>query len=171
MSVAAPIVELQTVTKAFGGLRAVRDVTLSVNRGEIFSVIGPNGSGKSTLFNLISGVLPVTSGQIRVFGRDTKGLGPHQVARLGVGRTFQTTQVFAEKTVVENAMVGRHLRIKTGLWAAQLHTRFFREEEARHRERSLEILEAVGLREHADQRAGQVPNALQQRVKSVLKVA
>ena len=171
MSVAAPIVELQTVTKAFGGLRAVRDVTLSVNRGEIFSVIGPNGSGKSTLFNLISGVLPVTSGQIRVFGRDTKGLGPHQVARLGVGRTFQTTQVFAEKTVVENAMVGRHLRIKTGLWAAQLHTRFFREEEARHRERSLEILEAVGLREHADQRAGQVPNALQQRVAIAMALA
>jgi branched-chain amino acid transport system ATP-binding protein len=107
MSHASCLVELRSVTKAFGGLRAVRDVTLSVNRNEIFSVIGPNGSGKSTLFNLISGVMPVTSGKVQVLGRDTKGLGPHQVARLGVGRTFQTTQVFADKTVLENAMVGR----------------------------------------------------------------
>jgi branched-chain amino acid transport system ATP-binding protein len=166
-----PLVELRTVTKTFGGLRAVRDVTLTVNRGEIVSVIGPNGSGKSTLFNLISGVMPVTSGKIQVFGRDTKGLGPHQVARLGVGRTFQTTQVFADKTVLENAMVGRHLRVKTGLWAAQFHTSFFRNEEAQHRHRSLEILELVGLRDQADQRAGQVPNALQQRVAIAMALA
>jgi ABC-type branched-subunit amino acid transport system ATPase component len=171
MSHASCLVELRSVTKAFGGLRAVRDVTLSVNRNEIFSVIGPNGSGKSTLFNLISGVMPVTSGKIQVLGRDTKGLGPHQVARLGVGRTFQTTQVFADKTVLENAMVGRHLRVKTGLWAAQFQTSFFRDEEARHRDRSLEILELVGLREHASQRAGQVPHALQQRVAIAMALA
>jgi branched-chain amino acid transport system ATP-binding protein len=90
---------------------------------------------------------------------------------LGVGRTFQTTQVFADKTVLENAMVGRHLRVKTGLWAAQLHTRFFRDEEARHRERSLDILDLVGLREHAGRRAGQVPNALQQRVAIAMALA
>jgi branched-chain amino acid transport system ATP-binding protein len=171
MTQGGPLVELRSVVKAFGGLRAVNDVTLTVNRSEIFSVIGPNGSGKSTLFNLISGVMPVTSGEIRVFGRDTKGLGPHHVAALGVGRTFQTTQVFADKTVLENAMVGRHLRVKTGLWAAQLHTRFFREEEARHRERSLDILDLVGLRDQADRRAGQVPNALQQRVAIAMALA
>jgi branched-chain amino acid transport system ATP-binding protein len=165
------LVQLQTVTKAFGGLRAVRDVTLSVNRGEIFSVIGPNGSGKSTLFNLISGVMRATSGEIRIFGRNINGLGPHQVAALGVGRTFQTTQVFADKTVLENAIVGRHLRVKTGLWAAQFHTRFFRDQEAQHRDRSLEILELVGLREHADRRAGQMPNALQQRIAIAMALA
>lgn len=165
------LVELQTVTKAFGGLRAVRDVTLTVNRGEIFSVIGPNGSGKSTLFNLISGVMPATSGHIRVFGRDTKGLGPHQVARLGVGRTFQTTQVFADKTVLENAMVGRHLQVRTGLWATQIRGARFRDEEARHRERSLQILDIVGLADLAGQRAGQVPNALQQRVAIAMALA
>ncbi len=82
------LVELRGVTKAFGGLVAVREVTLLVERGEIFSVIGPNGSGKSTLFNLISGVLPPTSGSIHLLGRETKGLGPHRVVRLGVSRTF-----------------------------------------------------------------------------------
>jgi len=171
MSEPGRLVELQSVTKTFGGLRAVRDVTLNVNRGEIFSVIGPNGSGKSTLFNLISGVMAVTAGQIRIFGRDIKGQRPHQVARLGVGRTFQTTQVFADKTVLENAMVGRHLRIKTRLWNAQLRTGFFHSEEAQHRARSLDILDVVGLREHADRRAGQVPNALQQRVAIAMALA
>ena len=171
MNGASRLVELRTVTKAFGGLRAVREVSLHVDRGEIFSVIGPNGSGKSTLFNLVSGVMRVTSGEIRIFGRDIGGLRPHQVARLGVGRTFQTTQVFADKTVLENAMVGRHLRVKTGLWSAQLHTRFFRDQEAQHRERSLDILEAVGLHEHAARRAGQVPNALQQRIAIAMALA
>lgn len=165
------LVELQGVTKAFGGLRAVRDVTLQVNRGEIFSVIGPNGSGKSTLFNLISGVMAPTSGTIRVLGRDTKGMGPHRVAKLGLSRTFQTTQVFAEKTVLENALTGRHLHVRTGLWSAQLRTGFFRDQEARHRARGLEILDAVGLAAHADQRAGQVPNALQQRVAIAMALA
>lgn len=164
-------IELKGVTKAFGGLRAVRDVTLRVNRGEIFSVIGPNGSGKSTLFNLISGVMPVTLGSIQVLGRDTKGMGPHRVAKLGLSRTFQTTQVFAEKTVLENALAGRHLHVKTGLWSAELRSGFFRDQEARHRARSLEILDVVGLAARAEQRAAEVPNALQQRVAIAMALA
>jgi branched-chain amino acid transport system ATP-binding protein len=171
MSTNGSVVELQTVTKAFGGLRAVRDVTLNVERGEIFSVIGPNGSGKSTLFNLVSGVMPATAGSIRVLGRDIRNLRSHQVAKIGVGRTFQTTQVFGDKTVLENAMVGRHLQVKTGLWQAQMRTGLFRAEEARHRDRSMEILDVVGLRDHADRRAGQVPNALQQRVAIAMALA
>ena len=165
------LIELKEVTKAFGGLRAVRDVTLRVNRGEIYSVIGPNGSGKSTLFNLISGVMPVTSGSIQVLGRDTKGMGPHRVAKLGLSRTFQTTQVFAEKTVLENALAGRHLHVKTGLWSAELRTGFFRDQEAGHRARALEILDIVGLVARAEQRAAEVPNALQQRVAIAMALA
>ena len=165
------IIELKEVTKVFGGLRAVRDVTLRVNRGEIFSVIGPNGSGKSTLFNLISGVMPVTSGSIQVLGRDTKGMGSHRVAKLGLSRTFQTTQVFAEKTVLENALAGRHLHVKTGLWSAELRTGFFRDQEAGHRARALEILDIVGLVARAEQRAAEVPNALQQRVAIAMALA
>ena len=165
------LIELKEVTKAFGGLRAVRDVTLRVNRGEIYSVIGPNGSGKSTLFNLISGVMPVTSGSIQVLGRDTKGMGSHRVAKLGLSRTFQTTQVFAEKTVLENALAGRHLHVKTGLWSAELRTGFFRDQEAGHRARALEILDIVGLVARAEQRAAEVPNALQQRVAIAMALA
>ena len=165
------LLELQGVTKAFGGLRAVRDVTLRVERGEIFSVIGPNGSGKTTLFNLVSGVLPPTAGTIRLLDRDTKGMGPHRVARLGLSRTFQTTQVFADKTVLENALTGRHLHVRTGLWSAQLRTGFFRAEEERHRAKALEVLEVVGLASRAEQRAGQVPNALQGRVAIAMALA
>ena len=171
MDRAMTLVEIRGVTKAFGGLRAVRDVTLRVQRGEIFSIIGPNGSGKSTLFNLISGVMPVTSGTIQVLGRDTKGMGPHRVAKLGLSRTFQATQVFAEKTVLENALAGRHLHVKTGVWSAELRTRFFRDQEARHRARALEILDVVGLAARAEQRAGEVPNALQQRVAIAMALA
>lgn len=165
------LVELRGITKAFGGLRAVREVTLLVERGDIFSVIGPNGSGKSTLFNLISGVLPPSAGSIHLLGRDTRGLGPHRIARLGVSRTFQTTQVFAEKTVLENALAGRHLHVRTGLWSAQFRTRFFREEEARHRDRALEILDVVGLAGHAGQPAGGVPNSLQGRIAIAMAMA
>lgn len=165
------LIELKGVTKAFGGLRAVRDVTLRVNRGEIFSVIGPNGSGKSTLFNLISGVMPVSSGSIEVLGRDTRGMGPHRVAKLGLSRTFQTTQVFAEKTVLENVLAGRHLHVKTGLWGAELRTGFFRDQEARHRACALETLGIVGLAARAVQRAAEVPNALQQRVAIAMALA
>ena len=165
------LIELKDVTKAFGGLRAVRDVTLRVNRGEIFSVIGPNGSGKSTLFNLISGVMPVSSGSIQVLGRDTRGMGPHRVAKLGLSRTFQTTQVFAEKTVLENVLAGRHLHVKTGLWGAELRTGFFRDQEARHRACALETLSIVGLAARAAQRAAEVPNALQQRVAIAMALA
>lgn len=171
MSATGSAVALQAVTKAFGGLRAVRDVTLNVERGEIFSVIGPNGSGKSTLFNLVSGVMPATAGSIRVLGRDIRNLRSHQVAKIGVGRTFQTTQVFGDKTVLENAMVGRHLQVRTGLWQAQIRTGLFRAEEVRHRDRSMEILDVVGLRDHAHRRAGQVPNALQQRVAIAMALA
>lgn len=165
------VVELDRVTKAFGGLRAVNDVTLHVNRGEIFSVIGPNGSGKSTLFNLVSGVMAPTTGTIRVLGHDTRGLGPHKVAKLGLGRTFQTTQVFAEKTVLENALAGRHLHVRSGLLSAQLRTRYFREQEAGHRARSLAILDAMGLAACADRLAGEVPNAMQQRVAIAMALA
>ncbi len=165
------LIELQGVGKSFGGLRAVRDVTLQVKPGEIFSIIGPNGSGKSTLFNLLTGVLPPTVGTIRVLGRDTRGLGPHRVARLGLGRTFQTTQVFAAKSVLENVLAGRHLHVRTGLWSAQLRTRGFREGEERHRARALEVLAAVGLAGAAGELAGALPNAAQGRVAIAMALA
>ena len=165
------LVDLRQVSKSFGGLTAVRDVSLDVMQGEIFSVIGPNGSGKSTLFNLISGVMPATSGVITLFGRDITGLRPHQVAATGVGRTFQATQVFAEKTVLDNVLVGRHLRVRTGLLAAQGRTRFFRDEEARHRDRAQDILERTGLGGHVNTLAGKMPGALQQRIAIAMALA
>lgn len=165
------LVALDGVGKSFGGLQAVRDVSFRVQPGEIFSVIGPNGSGKSTLFNLITGVLPPTAGTIMLFGHDVRGLGPDRIAGLGLGRTFQTTQVFAERTVLENVLAGRHLHVRTGLWGALLRTGAFREQEARHQERSLDILAQLGLGGVVALPAGTLSNAWQQRVAIAMALA
>lgn len=159
-----PLLELRGVSKVFGGLRAVSGVSLFIDRGEIFSIIGPNGAGKTTLFNLITGFLPISSGQALLNGRDITSLRSHQVARLGVARTFQTTQVFQTKTALENALVGRHPRVRTGLWQALIQGPAFRREEEGHRARALELLDVVGLDGKADVLAAELSNEDQQRL-------
>lgn len=109
------ILDIQGVTKRFGGLTAVNNVSFSVNEGEILSVIGPNGAGKSTLFKLISSFLPTTSGEVRFRGERISNLAPHIVARKGVVRTFQETTIFRSMTVRENIIVAHHLRSKASL--------------------------------------------------------
>ena len=109
------ILDIQGVTKRFGGLTAVNNVSFSVNEGEILSVIGPNGAGKSTLFKLISSFLPTTSGEVRFRGERISNLAPHIVARKGVVRTFQETTIFRSMTVRENIIVAHHLKSKASL--------------------------------------------------------
>ena len=109
------ILEVQGVTKRFGGLTAVNNVSFSVNEGEILSVIGPNGAGKSTLFKLIASFLPTTSGEVLFRGERISNLAPHTVARKGVVRTFQETTIFRSMTVRENIIVAHHLRSKASL--------------------------------------------------------
>src|SRR5690606_10789258 len=103
-----PVLQAQGISKRFGGVKAVIDVSLKVMPGEIVSLIGPNGAGKTTTFNLVSGVLPPSDGKIYFDGRDTAGLKSHQFAGLGIGRTFQNLALFRHGTVVENLLVGRH---------------------------------------------------------------
>ncbi|HXZ30010.1 MAG TPA: ATP-binding cassette domain-containing protein, partial [Dehalococcoidia bacterium] len=100
------ILEGQDVTKFFGGLAAVSSVDFHVDQGEIVGLIGPNGAGKTTLFNLISGALPLSSGEIRFKGQRLNGLKPHQICRMGIARTFQETKVFANMIVLQNVLVG-----------------------------------------------------------------
>lgn len=109
------ILEVSNVTKIFGGLKALDRVSFSVNTGEIIGLIGPNGAGKSTLFNVISGVSSPTEGDILFKGRSLKGLQPHRITQMGIGRTFQKIRLFRSQTVLENVMVGRHCRTTTGL--------------------------------------------------------
>lgn len=144
---------LEDVRKSFDGVTALDGVSFDVLPGEILAIIGPNGAGKTTLFNLISRVFPVTSGSITVMGQPIARMRGHAIAALGVARTFQNLQVFGHMTVLENVMVGRHTRGRCEMLPAALRLPNARREEQELRERSLGVLETVGLLERADEQA------------------
>ena len=142
--------EAQHVTKRFGGLTAVNDVSLVVDQGSIVSVIGPNGAGKTTFFNTITGLYRPDEGSITLAGRSLVGLRPDQIAALGITRTFQNIRLFNNMTVLENVLVGMHPRLKSSVWQILLHSGGFKREEGAATRRALEILQFVGLRHRAD---------------------
>jgi branched-chain amino acid transport system ATP-binding protein len=141
-----PLLDIRHLTKAFGGLLAVDDVDLAVERGEIVSVIGPNGAGKTTFFNLITGLIKPDDGAVVLDGEDIVGLDPNRILARGMARTFQTVRLFPEMTVRENVMVGRHARTKSGVFAAVLRTPSFRAEETDTREKAEAALGFFGNR-------------------------
>jgi len=146
----APLLEARGVAKQFGGLAALSDISLTVQRGEIYGLIGPNGAGKTTLFNCLTGLYQPSAGDFRLEGESLAGLTPHAVARRGIARTFQNIRLFANMTARENVMVGRHARTRAGVFGAILRTPATRDEEAaivRHAER---LLAYVGLGQRAD---------------------
>lgn len=149
----APLLDVRQVSKHFGGLAAVDGVSLQVRRGDIHALIGPNGAGKSTLFNLITGVNPVTGGSIRFLDQSIETLPPHARTRLGMARTFQNLQIFPDMSVLENVMVGRHVRTRSTLFDALRHARRQREENAAGEARAMALLEQLGLAEKAWQPA------------------
>jgi branched-chain amino acid transport system ATP-binding protein len=148
------LLQLRGVTRRFGGLLAVDAVDLEVDRGGVSAIIGPNGAGKTTLFNMISGFLEPNAGSIHFEGTELSGLPAHRVAALGVVRTFQLVQLFAELTARQNVEMGRHLRTRGGVWAAVARPRWAREQERATREKASELLEFVGLAARADVAAG-----------------
>ncbi|WP_371017231.1 ABC transporter ATP-binding protein [Pseudalkalibacillus sp. JSM 102089] len=133
------------ITKRFGGLAAVEDVNVSIEKGTITAIIGPNGAGKSTFFNLISGIHPLTSGRINFKGKEITKLPPQQIARLGIGRTFQTTNLFEQSTVLDNVLIGHRLRTKSGIWDALFRTKREKDEEKKSYEKALEALKFVEM--------------------------
>ncbi|MBN8207841.1 ABC transporter ATP-binding protein [Bacillus sp. NTK071] len=137
--------ETERITKRFGGLAAVEDVSVSFEKGSITAIIGPNGAGKSTFFNLISGIHPITSGKVHFKNNDITKMPPQQIARLGIGRTFQTTNLFEQSTVLDNVLIGHRLRTKSGIWDAIFRTAREKEEEKRSYEKALQALEFVEL--------------------------
>jgi len=147
------LLEISGLGKSFGGLRAVNDVTFSVEEGAIKAVIGPNGAGKTTLFNLITGTLPATTGTVTFNGKRIDGKRSHQIAALGMARTFQNIKLFHDMTVLENVMIGRHTRSSAGFLASMFHMPWTWKEEKSIRHKSLEILEMLGIAEHADTEA------------------
>jgi ABC-type branched-subunit amino acid transport system ATPase component len=142
------LLETEGLTKDFGGLRAVHDLALQVEEGQIVGLIGPNGSGKTTLFNLITGLYPATAGRIRFDHgrRELVGLAPHRITRLGIARTFQNQRLFNHMTVLENVLVGLHCRTRAGIASILLGTRRSREERRRAEARAAELLGFFGDR-------------------------
>ncbi len=158
------LLELKSVTKRFGGLTAVNDVSLSVRRGEIYSLIGPNGAGKTTLFNLISAVYRPTSGKIIFDGKDLTRTPTYALARLGIARTFQNLAVFKQESVVNNLLVGMHAHLKTDPLSAAIFWGRARNEEMRARERVEEIIEFLKIEDIRDHPVGTLSYGLQKRV-------
>ncbi len=152
------LLELREVGKRFGGLDALAAFSMTVKAGTIHGLIGPNGAGKSTVFNLITGVLPVTSGEIRFKGERISGLRPSEICRRGIARTFQATTLFREFTVLENVMVASHLGAERGFVRTLLATARYRTREAAALARARKLLATVRLLDLADQRAGALPH-------------
>jgi branched-chain amino acid transport system ATP-binding protein len=165
------LLEISGLAKHFGGLSALVNLNCQVNAGELLSVIGPNGSGKTTLFNLITGVHGPTSGTVRFDGEDITGSKPYQVARHGIGRTFQKTTIFRRSTVLDNVIIGHRLHTKTGVWGATFKTPATRKEEHEIREKAHEILSFVGLSDKGDHLAQNLTQEAQKRVSIAMALA
>ena len=141
-----PILEASGVTKAFGGLLAVEDVSYSIAPRSIVSIIGPNGAGKTTFFNMLTGLYRPTAGRIVFQGRDITGARPDKIMAAGMARTFQNIRLFATMSALENVLVGQHARMKAGLFGSILRAPWVRREERAVRDKARETLEYVGLR-------------------------
>ena len=158
------ILELTSLTKRFGGLVAVDNVSFSIKRGEVFALIGPNGAGKTTLFNNVTGLYTPTAGRVVFDGRDITGFKPHQVARFGIARTFQNIRLFDFMTCLDNVRVGRHVRMKAKVWDSLFKLPRERREEERVTEEAMELLRFVGIQRQANQYARNLPYGQQRRL-------
>jgi branched-chain amino acid transport system ATP-binding protein len=165
------MLEVHGLNKRFGGLAAVRDVDTRFERGQISAIIGPNGAGKTTLFNLVSGSHKPTSGRIVFDGTDVTGMRPDQVARLGVARTFQTTHLFDNATVLDNLIVGHRLRTASTFWDVVVNSRRLREDERRCRDRAEQVLDFVGLSSVGNRLAADITQEERKRVAFALALA
>lgn len=159
-----PVIEARNISKQFGGVKAVNGVSLRVMPGEIVSLIGPNGAGKTTTFNLISGVLPPTSGQILFQGKNVTGRRPSDFAGMGIGRTFQNLALFQHGTVVENLLVGRHIHFRYSVLESFLYWGRPRQEEIAAREKVEQIIEFLEIEELRDKHVSQLAYGQQKRV-------
>jgi branched-chain amino acid transport system ATP-binding protein len=158
------LLELKNTTIKFGGITALNEVNFHVNRGEICALIGPNGAGKTTVFNVVTGVYPITSGEILFKGENLAGKKRHQVTKMGLARTFQNVRLFGDMTALENVITATDVHKKTGLVRALFGTPANRREEKESRQRALELLQFMGIDHRADQLAKNLPYGDQRRL-------
>jgi branched-chain amino acid transport system ATP-binding protein len=154
----------ERVSKRFGGVQALNEVSFSIARGAVYGLIGPNGAGKTTLFNVLTGIYEPDGGGFIFDGAPLAGLKAHQVAAAGIGRTFQNIRLFVNLSALENVMIGRHVRTKTGVVGAVLRTKGTRSEEKQIERRALELLDYVGIRARANDAAGSLAYGDQRRL-------
>ena len=158
------VLQAENVTMRFGGLKAVSNVELHIDEGEIVALIGPNGAGKTTFFNLMTGIYKATEGSVKFDGHELGGKKPHQVCKLGIARTFQNIRLFANMTTLENVMVGRHSRSTAGPLQAVLRTPGFKREEQNTIDQSLKWLRFVNLADKCNELAKNLPYGDQRRL-------
>ncbi|MFF7058123.1 ATP-binding cassette domain-containing protein [Achromobacter spanius] len=155
---------VESVTKRFGGVKPAQDVSFRIHRGRIHALIGPNGAGKSTMINMMAGLISPSEGRIRFLGQDIGGKPVHEICRMGMGRTFQNLRLFADLSVLDNVMLGRHSRMSNGFLASLIALPTAKKQEAATRARALELLELVDLLPLAHHPAGSLSYGLQRRV-------
>jgi branched-chain amino acid transport system ATP-binding protein len=153
MSTAELVLNVSGISKRFGGLQALTDISMRIERGQVYGLIGPNGAGKTTFFNVITGLYTPDSGSFELAGQPYEPTEVHLVAQAGIARTFQNIRLFAEMTALENVMVGRHVRTGSGLLGAIFRTKKFMAEEAAIAQRAHELLDYVGISAFADYKA------------------
>jgi branched-chain amino acid transport system ATP-binding protein len=158
------LIRTDNITMQFGGLTAVRDFNLEVNQGEIVALIGPNGAGKTTAFNMITGVYRPTSGNIYFKDKPIGGLRPDLITKLGIARTFQNIRLFKDLSVLDNVLIGNHLRINSNLIEAILRLPRSRKDEKAMMEKSLSLLEEVGLIDLKNEKASALPYGKQRKL-------
>lgn len=149
----SPILEAKALTRRFGGLVAVKDVSFLIKRNEIFGLIGPNGAGKTTLFNLITGLLPPSDGQLLYQGEDISRLRPHRIAAKGIARTFQNIRLFGDLSALENVLIAQHVHTRSGVLTGVLGLPPAPREEQKAKQKALELLDLMGLSDRAETKA------------------
>ncbi len=165
------LLEVSNVTKKFGGLVAVSDLSFEVNPGEIVSIIGPNGAGKTTVFNMITGLYKLDGGYIKFDGQDISNKKPRQIVEAGISRTFQNIRLFKDMRVIENVLVGEHTKIQYGVFGALLNTRQKREREKKALQHAIDVLESIGLGDYIDSYATNLAYGLQRRLEIARAIA
>ena len=161
---AGPLLTASGVTRHFGGLAALTDVSFGIAPGQIYGLIGPNGAGKTTLFNVLTGLYSLDAGEFRLDGKTIGVATPDRVAALGIARTFQNIRLFGNLSALENVMIGRHLRTRAGVWGAVMRTTAARAEEAETERRAHALLEFVGIDGRANDMARNLPYGAQRRL-------
>ena len=165
------LLSIESLSISFGGLAALGEVSLAVERGAIFSLIGPNGAGKTTVFNVLTGLYTPSAGRAALEDKDLTRMAPHRIARAGVARTFQNTEVFRAMSAIDNVLVGEHAGLRAGVLGAACRLPGVRREEADARGRARGWLERVGLGSVADVEAGSLPLGQQKRLEMARALA